>query len=129
MADQDHPPKPKTPTEDDDKSEARTSVDDGRAFGSDIPRENIQTNADQQKKEYRNVGGSGQAESESEQTKPTYNHISHECGNGESELEKKKGNNAENSKVASSRESQEINYINSGTVQGEVGHMGSEQEE
>jgi hypothetical protein len=126
MADQDHPPKPKTPTEDDDRSEARTSVDDARALGPDFPRENIQINANQQKKEDRNVGGSGQAESESEQIKPTYNHISHECRNGESELVKK-GNNAENSKVVTSRESQEINDKRSGTVQGENDQKGSQQ--
>lgn len=127
MADQDHPPKPKTPTEDDDRSEARTSVDDAKALGPDFPRENIQINANQQKKEDRNVGGSGQAESESEQIKPTYNHISHECRNGESELVKKKGNNAENSKVVTSRESQEINDKRSGAVQGENDQKGSQQ--
>jgi hypothetical protein len=127
MADQDHPPKSKRPKEDEDTSEAHTSMDDDRARGPDFPRENIQINADQQKKNDRNVGGSGQAECESEQKNPTYNHISHECGNGESELEKKKGNNAENSKVAISRESQEINDKNCGTVQGENDQMESEQ--
>ncbi|CAB4035949.1 Hypothetical predicted protein, partial [Paramuricea clavata] len=118
MADQDHPPKPKTPTEDDDRSEARTPVGDARALGPDFPRENIQTNADQKKKEDRNVGSSGQPE-----WKPTYTH----SRKGEPELQKKKGNNTENSKVVTSRESQKINNKTSGTVQGENDQLGSEQ--
>jgi hypothetical protein len=85
--------KSKSPKEDDDMSEAHTSLDDARVPEPNDPnmakqRENDQTNGDQQKKG-RHVANSNRTESHSEKR-----------------AESEKSNNAENSKVESSREPQ-----------------------
>ena len=107
--------KSKSPKEDDDMSEAHTSLDDARAPEPNDPnmakqRENDQTNGNQQKKD-RHVTNSSRTESHSEQR---------------AESEKRKSNNAENIKVESSREPQGKNHRTCETVPGKNDQMGRE---
>ena len=105
--------KSKSPKEDDDMSEAHTSLDDARTPEPNDPnmakqRENDQTNGDQQKKDS-HVANSSRTESHSEQR-----------------AESEKSNNAENSNVESSREPQGKSNRTSETVPGKNDQMGRE---